>query len=397
MRDLLVSAYTPVLRSGRAMRTYGVARALSGGGDGVAIVYARFGAETPDDNFRSIPGVDLHEVVPSRGVARAAGYAAARLRGVPEPIARGASGQLAAAAERLAQRLGGRIIADGPVEAAALWRVARRRPVIYNAHNIESGFRAGFDAASFGDPDRLRRFERAVLERCSEAWVVSEADAAAARRLCPQTALRIVPNVVDTDRISPHAPAPAARRILLVANFAYEPNRLALQFLLQTVLPRVWAVVPETRLRVVGPGLAGPPSPDPRIEWLGFVEDLDSAYRDVSCVVVPLLHSGGTPVKFVEALAYGLPVVATHLAAQGLAVRDGVHCLLADGDGSLADPLARVLRDGAPELGASGRELAERCYSIRSLAQRLRPDGGPSPRDAAPQANSPADHPGGPR
>ena len=33
------------------------------------------------------------------------------------------------------------MIADGPTAGAALATLAERRPVIYNAHNLESGFR----------------------------------------------------------------------------------------------------------------------------------------------------------------------------------------------------------------------------------------------------------------
>ena len=58
MRDLLVTTHTPVLRSGQAMRTYGVARALAEHG-GLDLLYVRFGASEPDAAFRAIPGVRL--------------------------------------------------------------------------------------------------------------------------------------------------------------------------------------------------------------------------------------------------------------------------------------------------------------------------------------------------
>ncbi len=86
---------------------------------------------------------------------------------------------------------------------------------------------------------------------------------------------------------------------------------------------------------------------------------------------MPLLQGGGTPLKFVEALAYGVPVLATRRAAAGLAVTDGLDCLLADDASAFAGALARVLREGAPEIGARGRELAERSYSIEALAGML--------------------------
>jgi glycosyltransferase involved in cell wall biosynthesis len=366
--DLLVSVHTPVLRSGRAVRTYGVARALAAAGAGVTFVHVRFGADAPDAAHRAIPGVRFVPVEPSRGPRRLAAYLGARLRGVPDDFARGVSAELAATVRRLAADPGVRVIADGPVEAAALASLARRRPVIYNAHNLESAFRHDLaDAKGLGGERALRRFERRVLARAAETWMVSEADAAAARELCPRARIRIVPNVVDVAAIAPVVPAVAARRALFVGNFAYEPNRNGLRFLLEEVLPRVWAQLPDARLRLVGPGLERAPSTDPRVEALGFVEDLADAYADTSAAVVPLLQGGGTPLKFVEALAYGLPVVATPKAAAGLAVLDGEHCVLAEGADAFAAALVRVLRDGAPGLGERGRALAAERYSIEAL------------------------------
>jgi polysaccharide biosynthesis protein PslH len=370
---VLVSVHAPVLRSGRAVRTYGVARALASAGDRLTLVYVRFGGEGPDAAYRAIPGIAFEAVEPSRGLGRLLAYGAARLRRVPDDFARGVSPELVAAVRRLAPSDATRVIADGPTEAAALAGLARRRPVIYNAHNLESAYRHELEASSgLGSPAQLRRFERGVLARASESWMVSEADAAAARELCPQARLRLVPNVVDVSAIAPVDPDVASRRALFVGNFSYEPNRNGLRFLLDDVMPRVWAELPDARLRLVGAGLDTPPSDDPRVEAAGFVDDLADAYAGVSAVVVPLLQGGGTPLKFVEGLAYGLPVVATPRAAAGLAVRDGEHCLLADGADAYAAALAGVLRDGAPGLGERGRALAAERYSIEALAELVR-------------------------
>ena len=203
--------------------------------------------------------------------------------------------------------------------------------------------------------------------------MVSEADALAARALCPRARIRVVPNVVDVSRIVPVAPVIEARCAVFVGNFAYEPNRNALRFLLDEVLPRVWAELPEARLRLVGAGLTQPPSLDPRVEALGFVDAIATAYADASCAVVPLLQGGGSPLKFVEALAYGLPVVATPRACAGLAVRDREDCVIAEGAEAFAAALLEVLRDGASELGCKGRELAAARYSIETLEAVLNP------------------------
>jgi glycosyltransferase involved in cell wall biosynthesis len=369
--DLLVVTHTPVLGSGRAMRTYGIARALAGRGT-TALLYARFGASEPDAAFRSIPGIELHEVVPSRGVRRLLAYGGARATGVPDAFARGVSAELTRAAGRLAEDLEcERVIADGPIAAAALARLARKRPVVYNAHNLESGFRHDLDARGLGSPRALRAFERGLLGRAAESWMVSAADVDAARGLCPAAHLRYVPNVVDVAAIAPVSPTAGARCAIFVANFAYEPNRNGLRFLLEQVFPRVWAQLPDARLLLAGAGLAQLPSRDPRVETLGFVADLATAYAQASCALAPLLQGGGTPLKLIEALAYGLPVITTPQAVAGLEVRDGEHCLIADGGEAFARALVGVLRDGAPELGEHGRRLVAERYSIETLGRIL--------------------------
>jgi len=372
VKDLLVTVHTPVLRSGHVLRTYGIARALAAQG-GLRLLYVNFDAPEPDRAFQEIPGIELHGVTPSRGAGRLLTYAGARLTGVPAALARGISRELGSAAMRLAERPDcGRVIADGPVAAATLARLARHRPIIYNAHNLESGFRHQIDERRFGAAQTLRRFERRLLESAAESWMVSEADIAGARELCPTAHLRYVPNVVDLARITPVSLPQPEPRVIFVASFFYTPNRNGLSFLLDEVFPRVWAELPDTRLTLVGAGLPAMPGVDPRVEPVGFVEDLGAAYARASCAVVPLLQGGGTPLKFIEALAYGLPVVATPRAAAGLAVSDGRDCVIAEHGEQFAQALVGILRDGGLELARHGRELVAERYSIEALSALLR-------------------------
>lgn len=368
-----MTTHTPVLGTGQAVRTYGVARALAAHRE-LDLLYVRFGEAQPDAAFRAIPGISLHEVVASRGPRRLLAYASARVSGVPAGFARGISPELAREARRLAEAPDrGRVIADGPIAAAALAHLALRRPVIYNAHNLESGFRADVGGVSSRQEAALLSFERGLVARAAESWMVSEPDLDGARALCPQAKLRYVPNVVDVAAITPVPLYVGEPRAVFVASFSYLPNRIGLRFLLEEVMPLVWQQLPDARLALVGGGLEQPPSEDPRVQALGFVADLRDAYASASCAVVPLLQGGGTPLKLIEALAYGLPVVATPRAAAGLQLRDGAHCLIAGDAQTFAAALVRVLRDGAPEIARAGRELARERYSIEALSTLLTP------------------------
>jgi glycosyltransferase involved in cell wall biosynthesis len=291
---------------------------------------------------------------------------------MPAGFARGVSAELTAEAERLAAAPGrARVIVDYLVPAGALLPLARRRPVVYNAHNLESAFR---DQIEEGRPMRtLERFEERIIEQASESWMVSSADVEGARALVPGANIKYVPNVVDVAAIRPVKYPSGGRRALFVGNFEWAPNREAVRHLVDEVLPRLWEEMPEARLAIVGRGLDVPLSDDPRVEQFGFVPDLASVYARADCVVVPLLTSGGSPLKFVEALAYGVPVVATSTAAKGLEVKGGEHYLEADEPPAFARAVARSLRGEAAEIGARGRELAERAYSIESLVERVAP------------------------
>jgi glycosyltransferase involved in cell wall biosynthesis len=370
--DLLVTTHTPVLRSGRDMRTYGVVRALAACGP-LTVLYVRFGAQEPDEAYKAIPGIELREVIPARGPRRLRAYARARLAGVPDGFARGISPELALAAARLASLPNcRRVIADGPTAAAALAGLAHKRPVIYNAHNLESSFRHELEDGGSRTLRGLRPFEARLLRGSSESWMVSEADMRDALELCPQARLRLAPNVVDVTAIEPVATLTSEPRAIFIANFAYEPNRNALAFLLEEVFPRVWEHLPDAHLTLVGAGLQLPPSRDPRIQALGFVDNLASAYREARCAVVPLLQGGGSPLKLIEALAHGLPVIATSRAVAGLHVHDGTDCLVADGGEAFAEAVVGVLRDGAADIARAGRKLAQEHYSIEALAALIR-------------------------
>jgi glycosyltransferase involved in cell wall biosynthesis len=284
------------------------------------------------------------------------------------------STELLKAATRLAGAPGrDRVIADGPVAAAALSRLARERPVVYSAHDLESAFRHDVEGSSAGSRRAIERFERNLLGTFVESWMVSRQDTAGARALAPGAQVRYVPAVVDVSAIRPVTAPPGRRRMLYVANFHWPPNRTGLRFLIDEVLPRVWEELPDAHLTIVGRGLSAPPSDDPRIEALGFVDHLGSAYRDADCVVVPLLDGGGVPIKFIEALAYGVPIVATPKAASGLDARAGEHYLEGADGAAFAAAAAGVLRSGAPDVATAARDLAEREYSIEAVSRRITP------------------------
>ncbi|HUA70473.1 MAG TPA: glycosyltransferase family 4 protein [Solirubrobacteraceae bacterium] len=365
MSDLLITAITPTIASGTGLRTYGVAAALARHHP-IEVAYVVWGAPTPAPEYEQLGNVRLRALRTSRGVRRGLAYAGARARQVPRDLARGVSTPLLAAARSAPGDV--RVIADGPVAAAALLPLARRRELVYLAHNLESsGFRPDDERTG------LERFERNVLRTFAECWMATRADERGATALAGEDAMtRYVPNVLDTDRVQPTAPARTGR-LLFVGDFTYRPNLEALAVLDSHVLPAIWKTRPEVRLTAIGRGLPEGRRDD-RIETPGFVEDLTGAYRNTAIVLVPLERGGGSPLKFIEGLAYGLPVVAsTHAAALIEDGQPGRDFLAADNPAEFAAAIFELLDDPdrALALGAAGRQLAMTRYSVDALATLL--------------------------
>lgn len=371
-RDLYLSAFEPQLGSGRALRTYTCIRALATLGP-VDLAYVLLSGKDPSPEYLGIDGLEFHPIHPSRGLRRAATYVHARLRAVPDRCARAVSPELISEGTRLALEPGrGRVVAGDPSAATALLGVARQRPVIYNSHNV-GPVNFGVIEPRFAITAAATEIhERRLLRAAAESWMVSRTDMKAAHKMVPEAHLRYVPNAVDVAAINPvNGAGPQRALLLMVADFHYAPNRVGRDWLVEEVLPRVWREVPEARLMLVGRGSQEWPPADARIETTGFVDDLDTVYQQAACVVVPVTTGGGTPLKFVEALAYEVPIVATGFSARGLDAVAGEHYLRGDDAASFARAIVGVLREGAAALAAAGRRLAEAEYSVHALAARI--------------------------
>ena len=329
----------------------------------------------------ALASIDRVQVLPVRGRAlreRAASAALELGRGSPVAIARSVKPALVRAVRRrLASGGVDVVVADQLPAAVTCLRagVPGSARCVYNANNIEWRLRASAGVAQRLRWAGTRRLERRVLSSFDQSWMVSEEDQLGARTLCPRADVRVVANAVDVSEIQPVERPADEPVVLFVGSFDYEPNRRGLIWLANDVMPLVWEGRPDARLRAVGrwPGRRWAP-PDDRVELAGFVSDIRDAYAGARCCAAPLLVGGGTPLKVVEALAYGLPLVATSTAVRALgALEDGRDMLVADDPAAFAARLLDVLDPGYHhrERGANSRAVIERNYSVDAIAEVL--------------------------
>lgn len=232
--------------------------------------------------------------------------------------------------------------------APARWRVV-------HTHNHDSALLAQ-DVFAGGDPGhharaarRLERIEREIFPRMDQVWGVREADLEAYRGLgLPASRLFPAPNVVPPpcflDRPGPGLPG----RAVFFGSLWYPPNQDALAWLVD-LWPRVASSMPGASLTVAGRGcpeaLAARAGGLEGVRLEGFVPDLPGLLLASAVAVIPVRRGGGTKIKTLEAMAAGLPILATSEAAEGLGLQDGVHAVLRDDPAAFAEALAGMLRD----------------------------------------------------
>ena len=106
-------------------------------------------------------------------------------------------------------------------------------------------------------------------------------------------------------------------------------------------------------------------------EVSGFVPDVVPYLARGTVFVCPLRIGAGLKNKVLEALALGIPVVATPLSVDGIDVRDGESAVMAPVD-QIAQKTIELLGDASlrDRLSKNGRELIESRYSWSQTADR---------------------------
>ncbi len=108
-----------------------------------------------------------------------------------------------------------------------------------------------------------------------------------------------------------------------------------------------------------------------RIRWVGFLDEArkPAAYAGADAFVHASV-SEGMALAILEAMAHGLPVVATRGCYMSAAAAAGALRECAAGPAALVEALAPILAGAAPDLGAAGAAYVRREHAWDRLAER---------------------------
>ena len=263
-------------------------------------------------------------------------------------------------------------IPGGP--AAWLLRLLRGVPYIVS---LRGGDVPGFDAKNLAALHAITNPLTALIWRNARAVVGNSAGLCQlAKNFMPGLAVPEIPNGVDTGRFFPATRKPDGTCELLFV------GRLAPQKGVDILLNALALISTGWRLRIAGDGperehlsaLATTLGLADRVTFLGWTQRdaLPELYRSADVFVFPS-YDEGMPNVVLEALASGLPIVATRIAGNDQLVVDGENgALVPPGNpAAFANALLPVLADRTlrTAMGESSRRIAvERFSWTRSAA-----------------------------
>ena len=184
------------------------------------------------------------------------------------------------------------------------------------------------------------------------------------------------PNGVDSSYFAPTGESHAADTIVFVGRMDYYPNQECMLDFCARTLPLLQARRPALRLVIVG---ADPSAQVRRLARLpgvsvtGSVTDVRPYLRGSALMVAPLNIARGTQNKILEAMATGVPVVASRVAAGGVDALDREHFVAASSPEEYAAAILRILDDPVERerLAHAGRARMLSHHAWDKSMQRL--------------------------
>jgi glycosyltransferase involved in cell wall biosynthesis len=265
---------------------------------------------------------------------------------------------------------------------ASFWRKALvcemanlfRRPYLLHVHGSE--FMRFYREES---GPRTQRYIASVFRRSSLVLALSEEWRASLLSICPRARVEVLSNAVPLPKLDRRPSAAQAQTVLFMGRLGQRKGVFDLVKAFARVAPRF----PLARLVCAGDGeidevkrLSQTLGMAERVTCPGWLDTArtQALLASASIFVLPS-YAEGLPMALLEAMSWGLPVIASPVGGIPQVVRQDDNGLLVDpGDvDALSAALERLLAEAAlrDRLGRAARQTVEKSFALPAAIARL--------------------------
>jgi glycosyltransferase involved in cell wall biosynthesis len=218
-----------------------------------------------------------------------------------------------------------------------------------------------------------QRLEHELIDQSDETWVVSCVEQQLLQEKRPDKPIQVVSNIVEIPGSS--TPFALRRDWLFIGGFQHTPNIDAVLFFLKEIHPLVSERLRDAKFYIIGD--KAPPEvvalATETIIVAGLQTDARPFFDSVKLSVAPLRFGAGVKGKINQSMAFGVPVVATSLAVEGMALQNGEDILVADEPEDFARAMVELYEseDLWNRISENGIKKTRALYSTDTAHKKL--------------------------
>jgi sugar transferase (PEP-CTERM/EpsH1 system associated) len=229
---------------------------------------------------------------------------------------------------------------------------------------------------------KLARYEKKVAETFDHSIFVTGSEVKIFKDQNPHIKnITAIPNGVDLDYFSPRfcqKPETSLQQPVIVFTGAmdYFANIDGVVWFTKEILPLIKKEIPEIRFYIVGSNPTKEVlslSDNNNVTVTGYVPDTREYLGKATVVVVPLRIARGIQNKILEAMATGVPVVATPKAFEGIEAEPDRDLVLGEDPKKFADLVIKLIKEVSlrESIGNNARRVIENNYSWTKNLEKL--------------------------
>ena len=187
------------------------------------------------------------------------------------------------------------------------------------------------------------REECEVISKSDLTIVLSEVEVAELANEAPDAKVAIISNIHEVAHDRPGFDDRSG--VMFVGGFQHPPNIDAVEYYATEIWPLLTELCPDLETYIIGsrmPDSLKRLGESKGLKMLGFVEDLTPYYESCKLAIAPLRYGAGVKGKVNQALSYGLPVVGSPDAFEGMGLTHEREVMVAETPQGFADSIAKV-------------------------------------------------------
>jgi glycosyltransferase involved in cell wall biosynthesis len=219
-----------------------------------------------------------------------------------------------------------------------------------------------------------KRDELALARQADCTLVVSSVEKAILEEECPGRPVHVVSNIHTV--YGSQRPFSERGGLIFVGSFPHHPNVDGLAYFYQDIYPLLRAKLPDVKITIIGsdpPAWLKEVSTD-HLSVTDYVPDVAPYFNRCRLSIAPLRYGAGVKGKVLLSMGYGVPVVASSVAAEGIPVVNGRDMLIADTPADFSEAIVDLYHNEGlwSQMSANGLEIIDQHFSFSAARQALR-------------------------